>query len=178
MTLFSKLLAKIGLRREAAGQPIAPPPAPPAVSVSKGVPAGAPPLSPRDRDTLIRTLYGEARGEPKLGQIAVVHVIRNRVIARGTDAHTECRRPMQFSCWNMDDPNRLRIIEMPAASLSYEALGLVVDAAWTMTDTVDGARHYYAINGMVDQKPPRWASHPKARIVKQSGGHTFVADVP
>jgi N-acetylmuramoyl-L-alanine amidase len=159
------------------------PPAP-AAEPTRAIPvhavgeAVAPPLSAEDRDTLIRTLYGEARGESEAGQVAVVHVIRNRVLARNTSAHVECRRPWQFSCWNVGDPNLARLIEMPTSSLAYVRLGAVVDRAWLAPDTVRGARHYYAPKGMADGKPPRWALHPQARQVARIGGHIFFADVP
>ena len=63
------------------------------------------PLSDDDRDALIKTVYGEARGEAEEGQIAVVHVIPNRAAQRKTSVATECYRPRQFSCWYPKDPN-------------------------------------------------------------------------
>ena len=42
-----------------------------------------PPMDPVDRDTLIRTVNGEAGREPIDGQAAVVHVILNRLAAGG-----------------------------------------------------------------------------------------------
>jgi hypothetical protein len=141
-----------------------------------GDPAPAYALSAQDRDTLIRTLYGEARGESEAGQVAVVHVIRNRVLHRRTSAHVECMRPWQFSCWNEGDPNRARMIEMPRTSLAYVRLGAVVDRAWLAPDTVSGARHYFAIKGMATGKPPAWA-RPPGRKVATIGGHEFWAGV-
>ena len=60
---------------------------------------------------LARTLWGECRGEPKIGQIAVAWVILNRAEQPGwwSKSHTEaimddtieavCLCPHQFSCW-------------------------------------------------------------------------------
>ena len=50
------------------------------------------------------TLYGEARGEPIEGIVAVGCVIRNRVKFEGS-FYAVCLKPRQFSCWNQDDPN-------------------------------------------------------------------------
>ena len=41
-----------------------------------------PPMDPTDRDTLIRTVSGEAGSEPIAGQAAVAHVILNRFNSR------------------------------------------------------------------------------------------------
>lgn len=37
------------------------------------------PVTEKDRDILARTLWGEARGEGKAGQIAVAWTVRSRV---------------------------------------------------------------------------------------------------
>ena len=58
--------------------------------------------------TLARTLYGEARGEPREGIEAVANVILNRVLSNrypNTIAKV-CLQRLQFSCWNDNDPNR------------------------------------------------------------------------
>ena len=71
----------------------------------------------RTIDTLARTIYGEARGEPIRGKEAVAAVVLNRVgraMERGgwwwgSSVAEVCRRPWQFSCWNADDANRTKI---------------------------------------------------------------------
>lgn len=132
-----------------------------------------PPLSAVDRDILTRTLFGEARGEPLAGQVAVVHVLRNRVIARKSNAAAECQRPWQFSCWLETDPNRRKLDALRPDSAEYQTLAAVVDAAWPEPDTVQGARHYYATSMPA---PPKWAK-PPAREVARIGGHAFWAGV-
>ena len=56
-----------------------------------------------DFDLAVMTIYGEARGEPFEGKVAVGEVIRNRMLQRyssdGTVAGTVLR-PYQFSIWN------------------------------------------------------------------------------
>lgn len=146
----------------------------PAAPATHAEPAiAAPPLTAKDRDALVRTLYGEARGESDAGQIAVVHVIRNRVLHRKSSAFVECHRPRQFSCWNLDDPNYTKIIQFSEFSQDYTKLGKVVDRAWDAPDVVHGARHYFA-SSMIPG--PYWAKAP-GREVAVIGGHRFWAGV-
>ena len=50
-------------------------------------------LNERDVDVLARTIWGEARGEGRAGQIAVGWAIRNQVeAALGSDGSTDCYR--------------------------------------------------------------------------------------
>lgn len=61
-----------------------------------------------DAQIMALTLYGEARGEPREGKIAVGTVILQRVTHRdwdGTDIPSVCLAPYQFSCYLPNDPN-------------------------------------------------------------------------
>lgn len=61
-----------------------------------------------DKQLLAITIYGEARGESREGQIAVGSVILERVDHRGWDGDTikeVCLMPWQFSCFLPSDPN-------------------------------------------------------------------------
>lgn len=185
MTLLSRLRAILGLGRSAA------PPAPaealpigavpvhavgdklPTASAASGGPTAG--LSGHDLDILTRTLWGEARGEPRAGQIAVVHVIRNRALHRRTSAAVECQRPWQFSCWNRDDPNRAPMLALRVDHPDYLRLRDVAEEAWAMQDTTQGARHYYAISM---HPPPTWSTYPGAKAVMTIGGHIFLRGVP
>jgi N-acetylmuramoyl-L-alanine amidase len=66
-----------------------------------------------DLDIMARTLFGEAREKDKADAAAIAWVIRNRLeygINRwGRSIANVCQAPMQFSCWNENDPNRNRI---------------------------------------------------------------------
>lgn len=58
-----------------------------------------------DYQTLLKTIYGEARGESELGQRAVAWVINNRAKLNrgywgGNTIAGVCRAPFQFECWN------------------------------------------------------------------------------
>lgn len=134
-----------------------------------------PPLSPTDRDVLIRTVYGEARGEGEAGQAAVVHTIRNRLARpkrfRPTVAGI-CQQPWQFSCWLTGDPNLARMNALRSGGADYERIGAVVDRAWAEPDSVGGADHYFASYIV----RPRWAE-PPARETARIGVHRFYAGV-
>ncbi len=79
------------------------------------------PYSEQDLTTMALTVWAEARGEKPQGQIAVAHVIRNRWLnprwwsrqkGDGIDDDTisaVCRDAYQFSCWNPNDPNRVKL---------------------------------------------------------------------
>lgn len=100
-----------------------------------------------DLDILTRTVFGEARGEPTLGQIAVAWVIVNR--ARnprwwGRGIRGVCLQPWQFSSWNAGDPNRQLITALAKDDPRYLALrSLMVEvlAGWH-PDPTRGADHY------------------------------------
>lgn len=104
-----------------------------------------------DLDILARTVYGEARGEPYDGQVAVANVIINRFrsgkwFASSTISGT-CLKPAQFSCWNTDDPNRAVIMNAASSTLApfYD---ICIDVLWpgsVRNDPSRGATHYQRI---------------------------------
>ncbi|MCF4166463.1 cell wall hydrolase [Zavarzinia compransoris] len=122
--------------------------------------ADLPPPGEADRDTLARTLWGEARGEGVPGMAAVAAVIVNRMRASGRrvalgqkplwwggpDAVSVCRAPWQFSCWNRDDPNRARLLAMVPDDAALRPARLIADAALDgrAGDPTAGADHYHA----------------------------------
>lgn len=137
-----------------------------------------------ERQVLALTLWGEARGEPTVGKLAVASVLRNRKAALrwGTTYDAVCRAPKQFSCWNDGDPNRPRLDEL--AGLLARGVD-VSDAAlreclWiadgvlgnAFPSLVGRALHYYAT--WLPQ-PPKWAS--AGRVVATIGDHVFLEGV-
>lgn len=98
-------------------------------------------------DTVARTLFGEARNEELMGLVAVAWVIRNRVDAGGWwgDRITEvCRKPMQFSCWNVGDPNRAKVDSAALRDPSFRrccAIAVLV-LHGEYEDPTHGATHY------------------------------------
>lgn len=168
------------------GESLAPPAPPPrAASPQPLVTLGTPPPAAPDTalDLLARTLWGEARGEGRAGMEAVAHVVYNRIAARswwGRDVAAVCRKPWQFSCWNANDPNRGRLLQLNAGDTDFRiaclAARAVADAEATgqrgASDPTQGATHYYAPDRVA---APRWAlgRAPCARL----GRHLFFKGV-
>ena len=139
-------------------------------------------LTERDYDVLTRTLWGEARSEGVVGQIAVGWTIRNRVNdIRANSWWGEgyagvCLKPWQFSCWNQNDPNYIylsgaKLIPAGQFAQARRAVDLVI--AGTIPDPTNGATHYYAITM---PKAPAWAAEAKQTL--RLGNHIFFKDVP
>ena len=150
--------------------------------------AAAPPPSPlaplpavQERqmaiDILARTIWGEARGEPRLGKEAVAAVILNR-LKRGPERRfgatleQTCRMPLHFSCWNEHDPNLPKLMAVteaiPAFRECKEIAALAVDGQ--LVDPTNGADHYHT-----HAVAPRWSRGkiPCAII----GTHLFFNDI-
>lgn len=129
----------------------------------------------RDLDVMSRTIFGEARGEPIQGQIAVANVIVNRFrsgkwFAGKTIADT-CQKPMQFSCWNEGDPTRARMVSATITDLQpfYD---IAINVLWgAINDPSLGATHYYADTIAA----PAWS---KGKIpTTKIGHHLFFKDI-
>jgi Cell Wall Hydrolase len=146
-----------------------------------------PPLDPRERDLLIKTVYGEARGEPDAGKAAVVHAILNRVAAGGYGngvsgvvlAPAEGVDPKrgfhEFSPWNPAGvpEGQPAINTLPRDNpAAYAAIGNIVDKVYGGTggDPTFGATHYYGYM----PKPPPWGPALAAQNRVKIGGQTFV----
>lgn len=128
----------------------------------------------KDIDVLARTIYGEARGEKTEGMIAVGQVILNRYrsnkwFAGDTIAET-CQKPWQFSCWNMNDPNRKKLLNATEAVLKpfWNIAERLINGEYE--DKTFGATHYHT-----KKIKPAWAKGktPCAII----GGHVFYNNV-
>lgn len=163
-------------------------PEPSPVSVPSPEPKDAPaapavqPLG-HDEDIAARTLWGEARGEPVAGQLAVAHVLWNRariasewkargrrhpLFGDGTLAGV-CLAPWQFSCWNANDPNRPKMEALTAKQL--EPFIAIVRRARHEPDPTKGSTHYHT-----KAVSPAWSRGltPAAVI----GAHMFFNNVP
>lgn len=104
----------------------------------------------------IRTLWGEARGEPDEGVKAVAHVILNRVGDGrwGPNAATVCLAPWQFSSWNEADPNRAKILRLRDDDSELARCQSLWGDAHVEPDPTDGACYYFA-DTMAEM--PSWA---------------------
>jgi N-acetylmuramoyl-L-alanine amidase len=131
-----------------------------------------------DRDAIALTLYGEARGEGITGLIAVACVLRNRLRSKrwGHTYADVCLYPKQFSCWNVSDPNRARLL----ALLDSRSSDPVLAQCYTLAEVLlqeplirqlADARHYFADS--ID--PPAWAA--SGTVVARVGAHQFLEGV-
>lgn len=127
-----------------------------------------------DEQVALRTLYGEARGEPPEGQLAVAHVFLNRMKDGrwGGSLATVCLARLQFSCWNASDPNRPLMAALQDDGAELAKLWPILEQARTGKDPTNGATHYFS-DTMI--KPPEWAVG--ATFCGQVGRHKFYRDV-
>lgn len=124
----------------------------------------------KDIDVLARTIYGEARGESKIGKMAVASVILNRYKSgkwfAGKTIEETCKKAWQFSCWNFGDPNREKLIKATKEELG-ECLTIARDAVdGKFKDIVCGSCHYHT-----KQVQPSWARGKVPTI--EIGNHLF-----
>ncbi|MFG6414984.1 cell wall hydrolase [Roseateles sp. DC23W] len=162
-------------------QPSAQPPLLPTVhrvvATGEAAPAASDAANGDDTNVLIRTVYGEARGEPEDGMAAVAHVVLNRVRAQrywGRTITAVCLKPYQFSCWNANDPNRARLLELQAGDARLQQVAQVVQRVQghAYPDPTDGATHYH--NRWM-ARPPRWVQgRPPCRVI---GNHAFYKNI-
>lgn len=142
-----------------------------------------------DREVLVCTLYGETRGEPVAGQLAVASVICTRAKAPpmrfGGSVRAVCFAPAQFSCWWGPDPNTARVYRLAEALLSRTPLGafdtdLLAQLQWIADGLLGGivhdtgtANHYLTTALYQSPACPAWAQGqaPMATI----GRHTFLS---
>lgn len=137
------------------------------------------------------TLYGEARGEPIEGQIAVGCVLRNRYHTGrwGSSYAKVCLAPWQFSCWQPEG-GRANYDEVLALARELATATVVPEnalfrqCAWIahgiigewICDTVRDATHYYAPDAMVPAGAvPKWAANKRPAVT--IGRHLFFAQV-
>ena len=135
---------------------------------------------PEEATILARTLYGEARGETVRGKEAVAAVILNRVHRAkqkngywwGNTVTAVCRKPWQFSCWNSNDPNRVKIEAVAPTNKTFACCLRIARRAINggLEDPTQGATHYHAKSAN-----PAWARGrpPSAEI----GNHLFYNNV-
>lgn len=137
------------------------------------------------------TIYGESRGEPIEGQIAIGCVIRNRVhMGRwGASYAKVCLSPWQFSCWRPEGGKANYDTVIAAAELLAKSTTLPDDmllrqCAWVsqgvigqwIMDTVRDATHYYNPAAMTPRgSVPKWAVGLVPAV--RRGSHLFFAGV-
>lgn len=120
------------------------------------------PSENRAIDILARTMWGEARNEGTKGMEAVASVVLNRVAVAeahkgywwGNDIVGVCLKPFQFSCWNMNDPNRPKLLAVTERNIHFATALRIARRAFhgVLTDATYGATHYHTLDIL-----PRWA---------------------
>lgn len=132
-------------------------------------------LAPYDVEILARTIFGEARGEPREGQVAVAWTVKNRFESKkwfsAKSVAGVCLKRAQYSCWNPGDPTYRRMVQ--ATKLELEPFAEIGQAVFggSEPDPTGGATHYYAEH----IASPNWAEgkQPSAII----GHHLFFAGI-
>ncbi len=137
-----------------------------------------------DLETLFLTIYGEGRGEPVEGQIAIGNVIRNRFrkAPLNTTYKEICLAPLQFSCWNHSDANYPLLMEMAMILVHGESIKDIVLRQCVciargikddeILDNTHGALNYMTSQLFHSPKRPAWALN--AKVVRPIGNHSFL----
>jgi N-acetylmuramoyl-L-alanine amidase len=133
-------------------------------------------MTNNDLDVLARTIWGEARGEPQEGRVAVARVILNRFNSKKwfgakTIAAT-CQKPWQFSCWNVNDPNRAKMLALSDEDPLFQACQEAARSAEAGEgpDWLKDCTHYHTAS-----VSPNWAKGQKP--VGRIGAHLFYRNI-
>jgi N-acetylmuramoyl-L-alanine amidase len=110
-----------------------------------------------DLDILARTIWGEERSLGKEAMTAVACVVLNRVARQGWQGLTiteVCKKPMQFDCWNEDDPNYQKLLDVDTTDPQFAiAIKIASDACdGCLDDITNGGVSYY--NTTIPE--PKW----------------------
>lgn len=132
---------------------------------------------------LALTLWGEARGESLLAQRGVAQVVANRVEHPrwwGSTVASVCLRKRQFSCWDLEDPNRKKL----AAPVAHDGWGPWERACCVALETMMGslvrdpalkqATHYHSFEE--SKAPKAWGD--SAVLLKKVGRLWFFSVEP
>lgn len=132
-----------------------------------------------DKEVMALTIFGEARGEPIEGQIAVACVIRNRfhdLPGKFKSLKDVCFQKNQFSCWNESDVNYPMLLEMATKFVtgatptdpSIRQCFLIVTGVldWSIMDNTKGAINYLTSILFNSPSRPTWAKTPKNVVTK------------
>ena len=130
-------------------------------------PAG---YSEDDLDKAVRTVWGEAAGEPPEGQQAVAAVIANRAHATGRSPGEIVMEKGQFEPWAT---RRRQLESLDPTSPEYQRIALTIAPvlAGEVDDPTGGATHFYSPRAQagLGRKPPSWDDGTGFDI----GGHRF-----
>ena len=132
-------------------------------------------LSKYDHDVLVKTIWGETRGEDQRGRMAVVHVILNRkyrenpFFKKSKSISQLCLKKYQFSCWL----DKWKMNHIKNDDTYKEIKQTVNDAIALYENGIDysnGALFYYSD---IMRRPPAWTKDYEQ--VNKIGLHNFYA---
>jgi hypothetical protein len=125
-------------------------------------------LSPQDRDLMIRTVIGEADGDPSAP--AVAHVILNRMRNNGQSARRIILAKGQFEPWST---RPAELLSYDSTDPEYKRAANIVDGVISgkIADPTNGATNFYApaAQKALGRTAPRWDDGTGQQI----GGHLF-----
>src|SRR6188768_621809 len=146
----------------------APPPTGGTPFIAKNLPPGVTP----EEDQIVRTVWGEANGQPLAGQQAVAHVIKTRAKSSGQSTQDVIFAPNQFEPWNTARRSQLEGLD-PTSPEYQRILQQVVRPVMTgqAQDPTGGATHFLnpALVKSRGDEIPGWASGNRTTI----GAHDF-----
>lgn len=129
-----------------------------------------------DAAIVARTIYGEARGEPPDGKLAVAYSIVNRWKSKrwfaGKTLASTAMKADQYTCWSTRDPNREKMCDLADADLAECQAAALAAILGTVADPTDGCTHYHAA---AMETYPSWALGKAPRVT--IGRHHFYKGV-
>jgi len=138
---------------------------------------------PINETPLAVTTWMEARNQKRPGRLAVMHVIKNRVLANkrmfGIGLRGVCHKPWQYSAWNRNDDsqrvaffNMLQLPEDHPEKILWRSIQKDAKLVWNgdNTDNTGGATYYHT-----PAVKPKWRYD--MTVVGQIGDHIFYREM-
>ena len=126
-----------------------------------------------------RTVWLEGRGETYTGKRAIAHVLINRTDYKKGDADHSLAatslRHRQFSGWNENDPNRIKVQKANMDNKAFRECVRAVLQAIDEPDFTNNSRHYMTKARRNRGWPRSWGK-PRTPIAK-AGKHLFYNNV-
>lgn len=132
-------------------------------------------------DIIAATLWGEARGESREGQIAIYNILKNRAKKEGSASLKqmagECLRPYQFSYWNgkgfLKDPKCAKG-SLGVSPSELEEFKTLINS--NPPNNIGEATHY--VNKKYATTANKWwEDRSKFQLVKKIGSHEFYKEL-
>lgn len=108
-------------------------------------------------DKLVRTVWGEARGEDPLGQQGVANVVINRAKKGGKSINDVVLERNQFEPWS-NPQTRAQLEALTPDSADYQKILANIAPALQGQDVTGGADHFYSPTAQqgAGRAPPTW----------------------